>query len=64
MKKRKRIYYTPEQKSLIWGRDKQGVSLHHITRMFESYHSHSSVMPTIYQAGDIAPQKEKDIQAP
>ena len=37
MKKRKRIYYTPEQKSLIWGRDKQGVSLHHITRMFESY---------------------------
>jgi hypothetical protein len=45
MKQRKRIYYSPEQKSLIWDRYKQGDSLNDIARMFER--SHSSIIPTI-----------------
>ena len=57
MKQRKRIYYTPEQKSLIWDRYKQGDSLHDIARMFDRYHS--SVMPTIYQSGGYRPPERK-----
>lgn len=57
MKQRKRIYYTPEQKSLIWDRYKQGDSLHDIARMFDRYHS--SIMPTIYSTGGIRPQERK-----
>lgn len=49
MKRRTRIYYTPEQKAIIWDRYKQGDSLHDIARMFDRYHS--SVMPTIHQTG-------------
>lgn len=30
MKRRTRIYYTPEQKAIIWNRYKQGDSLHDI----------------------------------
>ncbi|EPJ8150743.1 TPA: IS30 family transposase, partial [Enterobacter roggenkampii] len=45
MKRRTRIYYTPEQKAIIWDRYKQGDSLHDIARMFDRYHS--SIMPTI-----------------
>ena len=44
MKRRTRIYYTPEQKAVIWDRYKQGDSLHDIARMFDRYHS--SIMPT------------------
>ena len=47
MKQRKRIYYSPEQKALIWDRYKRGDSLHDIARMFDRFHS--SIMPTIYQ---------------
>ena len=57
MKPRKRIYYTPEQKSLIWDRYKQGDSPHDIARMFDRYHS--SVMPTIYQTGGYRPPERK-----
>ena len=57
MKQRKRIYYTPEQKSVIWDRYKQGDSLHDIARMFDRYHS--SVMPTIYQTGGYRPPERK-----
>lgn len=32
MKRRTRIYYTPEQKAIIWDRYKQGDSLHDIAR--------------------------------
>ncbi len=45
MKRRTRIYYTPEQKAIIWDRYKQGGFLHDIARMFDRYHS--SIMPTI-----------------
>lgn len=57
MKQRKRIYYTPEQKTLIWDRYKQGDSLHDIARMFDRYHS--SIAPTIYSTGGIRPPERK-----
>lgn len=57
MKQRRRIYYSPEQKALIWDRYKQGDSLHDIARMFDRYHS--SIMPTIYQTGGYRPPERK-----
>ncbi|MFE0588180.1 helix-turn-helix domain-containing protein, partial [Pantoea vagans] len=57
MKRRTRIYTTPEQKAIIWDRYKQGDSLHDIARMFDRYHS--SVMPTIHQTGDYRPSVRK-----
>lgn len=57
MKPRKRIYYTPEQKAIIWDRYKQGDSLHEIARMFDRYHSF--IMPTIYQTGGFRPPVRK-----
>lgn len=57
MKRRTRIYYTPEQKSIIWDRYKQGDSLHDIARMFDRFHS--SVMPTIRQTGGYRPPVRK-----
>ena len=56
-KRRTRIYYTPEQKTIIWDRYKQGDSLHDIARMFDRYHS--SVMPTIHQTGGYRPPVRK-----
>ena len=57
MKRRTRIYTTPEQKAIIWDRYKQGDSLHDIARMFDRYHS--SVMPTIHQTGGYRPSVRK-----
>ncbi|ECW3734455.1 helix-turn-helix domain-containing protein, partial [Salmonella enterica] len=57
MKRRTRIYYTPEQKAIIWDRYKQGDSLHDIARMFDRYHS--SIMPTIHQTGGYRPPVRK-----
>ena len=57
MKQRKRIYYSPKQKSLIWDRYKQGDSLHDIARMFDR--SHSSIIPTIYATGGFRPPERK-----
>ncbi len=57
MKRSTRIDYTPEQKAIIWKRDKQGDSLHDIARMFDRYHS--SVMPTIHQTGGYRPPVRK-----
>jgi len=39
MKQRKRIYYTEEQKSLMWDRWQQGETLGSIARLFDRYHS-------------------------
>jgi len=57
MKRRTRIYYTPEQKAIIQDRYKQGDSLHDIARMFDRYHS--SIMPTIHQTGGYRPPVRK-----
>lgn len=46
MKRRTHIYYTPEQKAIVWDKYKQGDSLHDIARMFDR-----SIMPTIHQTG-------------
>ena len=58
MKQRNRIYYSPEQKALIWDRYKQGDSLHEIARMFDRYHS--SIMPTnmLQEALDLLNAKD------
>ncbi len=50
---RTRIYYSSEQKKLIWDRYKQGYSLHDIGRLFDRYHS--SIMKTIYATGGYRP---------
>lgn len=42
MKRRTRIYYTPEQKVIIWDRYKQGNSLHDIARMLTDYYAYYS----------------------
>jgi len=39
MKRRQRIYYTEEQKALMWDRWKQGDSLGSIARLFDRQHS-------------------------
>ena len=57
MKQRKRIYYSPEQKALIWDGYKRGDSLHDIARMFHRFHS--SIMPTIYQTGGYTEMIQK-----
>lgn len=57
MKRRTRINYTPEQKAIIWDRDKQGDSLHDIAKMFDRFHS--SIMPTIHQTGGYRPPVRK-----
>ena len=57
MKPRTRIYYTPEQKAIIWNRYKQGDSLHDIARMFDRFHS--SIMPSNHQTGGYRPPVRK-----
>lgn len=57
MKRRTRIYYTAEQKAIIWDRYKQGDSLHDVARMFDRFHS--SIMPTIHQTGGYRPPVRK-----
>lgn len=57
MKRRTRIYYTSEQKAILWYRYKQGDPLHKIARMFDRYHS--SVIPTFHQSGGYRPPVRK-----
>jgi len=53
MKRRRRIYYTAEQKALMWDRYKQGDSLHTIARMFDR--PHNSVRNILSRTGGIRP---------
>ena len=53
MKQRKRIYYTEEQKSLMWDRWQQGETLGSIARLFGRYHS--SIEGIISKSGGIRP---------
>jgi IS30 family transposase len=57
MKYRKRIYYSPEQRALIWDRYKQGDSLHEIGNLFDR--PHSSMMKVIYATGGFRPPEIK-----
>jgi IS30 family transposase len=53
MKQRRRIYYTQEQKTLMWDRWQQGDSIHDIAQLFDRYHS--SVQGIFARSGGIRP---------
>lgn len=55
MKQRTRIYYTEEQKSLMWERWKKGDSIHSIGRLFDR--GHSSIQRILSEAGEKPPVK-------
>jgi len=53
MKYRKRIYYTEEQKALMWARWQRGDSLQQIARLFDRHHT--SVRGILARTGGIRP---------
>ena len=53
MKQRPRIYYTEEQKSLMWDHWKNGESLGSIAKLFDRHHS--AVARIIGESGVIRP---------
>ena len=53
MKYRTRIYYSAEQKNLMWDRWQAGDSLHEIARLFDR--GHSSVQGVLSETGGIRP---------
>jgi len=55
MKRRPRIYYTQEQKTLMWDRWQQGESLHDIAKLFDRHHS--SIRGIIAKAGGVRPRQ-------
>lgn len=57
MKRRPRIYYTEEQKALMWDRWQQGDSLEQIARLFDRYHS--SVQRILSETGGIRPASRR-----
>jgi len=54
MKRRPRIYYSSEQKKLMWDRWQAGDSLHEIARLFDR--GHSSVQGVFAETGGIRPR--------
>jgi len=54
MKQRPRIYYSNQQKALMWERWQQGDSLHAIARLFDR--GHSSVAGIFAETGGIRPR--------
>ncbi|GAB3103590.1 IS30 family transposase [Aestuariicella hydrocarbonica] len=57
MKQRKRIFYTAEQRALMWDRYHKGDSLADIARLFDRYHS--SIEQIIAETGGIRPPERK-----
>jgi IS30 family transposase len=53
MKHRRRIYYSTEQRNLMWDRWQKGDSMHAIARLFDR--GHSSVQGILSQTGGIRP---------
>ena len=53
MKYRPRIYYTEEQKSLMWDRWQKGDSLHQIAQLFDRHHT--SIHRILAESGGIRP---------
>ena len=53
MKYRPRIYYTEEQKALMWDRWQKGESLHQIAQLFDRHHT--SVRRILAETGGIRP---------
>jgi len=54
MKYRTRIYYSVEQKNLMWDRWQAGDSLHEIARLFDR--GHSSIQRVLSETGGIRPR--------
>ena len=57
MKYRTRIYYTEEQKALMWDRWQRGDSLASIARLFDR--PHSSIQRILQERGGIRPPLRK-----
>jgi IS30 family transposase len=57
MKYRPRIYYTEEQKALMWDRWQKGESLCSIAKLFDR--NHSSIQRILAQTGGIRPAQRK-----
>ena len=57
MKQRRRIYYSEEQRTLMWDRWQKGDSMHAIARLFDR--DHSSVQGILTQAGGIRPAQRR-----
>ena len=55
MKQRTRIYYTQEQKNMMWERWQKGESLHAIARLFDRHHP--SIAKILSRTGGIRPPK-------
>ena len=53
MKRRPKIYYTEEQKAMMWDRWQKGETLGSIARLFNRYHS--SIERIIAESGGIRP---------
>src|SRR5262249_53038068 len=57
MKQRRRIYYSAEQKAVIWERWRKGETLHQIAGLFDRYHS--SVHRIVAESGGIRPAERR-----
>lgn len=57
MKRRPRIYYTEEQKALMWDRWKNGESLESIARLFDRHHP--SIERILREHGGIRPPERR-----
>uniref|UniRef100_UPI0015902393 helix-turn-helix domain-containing protein n=1 Tax=Paraburkholderia mimosarum TaxID=312026 RepID=UPI0015902393 len=57
MKQRRRIYYSENQKALMWERWRAGESLQHIAELFNR--NHSSVEGILAQTGGIQPAQRR-----
>jgi IS30 family transposase len=57
MKQRTRIFYTEEQKAVMWDRWQRGDSLHAIARLFDRHHS--SVRGILARTGGIRPRPRR-----
>jgi IS30 family transposase len=57
MKMRPRIYYTEEQKALMWDRWQKGESLNSIARLFDR--GHSSIQRILTETGGIRPRQRR-----
>ena len=51
MTQRRRIYYSAEQKAVIWDRWRKGETLHQIAALFDRYHS--SIHGILAESGGI-----------
>jgi hypothetical protein len=60
MKQRTRIYYSAQQRELMWDRWKQGDSLHDIARIFDR--GHSAIQRIIRETGGFRPSQGHNVR--